>query len=46
MVQFVIFAIALYLTPSILLLALLTCREGFDDQPDEPVSDHPEFGRV
>lgn len=34
MIQPVMFAIVLYLTPSVLLLALLTCREGFDYQPD------------
>jgi hypothetical protein len=33
MIQSVIFAVMLYLTPSLLLLALLTCREGFDYQP-------------
>jgi hypothetical protein len=27
------FAIVLYLTPSLLLVAFLTCREGFDYQP-------------
>jgi hypothetical protein len=44
MVQSVIFAIVLYLTPSVLLLALLMCRDEFDYQPDEPVSGHPVFG--
>jgi hypothetical protein len=29
MYQSIIFAILLYLTPSLLLVALLTCREGF-----------------
>ena len=29
MYQSIIFAIILYLTPSLLLVALLTCREGF-----------------
>jgi hypothetical protein len=37
MVQLVIFGIALYLTPSVLLLALMMCRQGFDYQPDESV---------
>jgi hypothetical protein len=36
MVQSIIFAIVMYLTPSFLLVALLTCREGFDYQPDRP----------
>ena len=37
MFQSIIFAIILYLTPSLLLVALLTCREGFstrDQQQD------------
>jgi hypothetical protein len=33
MIQTIMFAIALYLTPSLLLVALMTCREGFDYQP-------------
>jgi hypothetical protein len=35
MVQSMIFGIVLYLTPSVLLLALLTCREEFDYRPEE-----------
>jgi hypothetical protein len=45
MVQSVIFGIVLYLTPSVLLLALLSCRKQFDFQPDELESRHPVFGR-
>jgi len=45
MVQSVIFGIVLYLTPSVLLLALLMCRKQFDFQPDELESRHPVFGR-
>ena len=33
MIQTITFAIVLYLTPSLLLVALMTCREGFDYQP-------------
>ena len=44
MVQSVIFGIVLYLTPSVLLLALLTCREEFDHWP-EAVSGHPGLSR-
>ena len=33
MIQSIMFAIVLYLTPSLLLVAFLTCREGFDYQP-------------
>ena len=45
MVQSVIFGIVLYLTPSVLLLALLTCREEFDHRPEEVVSGHPVLSR-
>jgi hypothetical protein len=45
MVQSIIFGIVLYLTPSVLLLAALTCREDFDYQPDEPVSRHTALDR-
>jgi hypothetical protein len=45
MVQSIIFAIVLYLAPSVLLLALLMCREEFDHQPNEPESGHPVLGR-
>jgi hypothetical protein len=34
MIQQVIFALILYLTPSFLLMALMMCRAGFDYQPD------------
>jgi hypothetical protein len=44
MVQSVIFGIVLYLTPSVLLLALLTCREEFDHWP-EAASGHPGLSR-
>jgi hypothetical protein len=33
MIQSIMFAAVLYLTPSLLLVALMTCREGFDYQP-------------
>jgi len=33
MIQSIMFAIVLYLTPSLLLVALMMCREGFDYQP-------------
>jgi hypothetical protein len=33
MIQSIMFAIVLYLTPSLLLVALMTCREGFGYQP-------------
>jgi hypothetical protein len=45
MVQSVIFRIALYLTPSVLLLALLSCRKQFNFQPNELESRHPVFDR-
>jgi hypothetical protein len=45
MVQSVIFGIVLYLTPSVLLLALLMCRKQFDFRPDELESDHPILDR-
>ena len=45
MVQSVIFGIVLYLTPSVLLLALLTCRKQFDFRPDELESGEPVLGR-
>jgi hypothetical protein len=30
MIQSIMFGIALYLTPSLLLVVLMTCRAGFD----------------
>ena len=45
MVQSVILGIVLYLTPSVLLLALLTCREQFDYLPDEVASEQPVSSR-
>jgi len=45
MVQSVIFGIVLYMTPSVLLLALLMCRKQFDFQPDELKWDHQVLGR-
>ena len=37
MIQSMIFGIVLYLTPSVLLLALLTCREEFDYRREEVI---------
>jgi hypothetical protein len=45
MIQSMIFGIVLYLTPSVLLLALLTCREEFDYRREEVVSGHPVLSR-
>jgi hypothetical protein len=45
MVQSMIFGIVLYLTPSVLLLALLTCREEFDYRPDRVASGQPVLSR-
>jgi hypothetical protein len=45
MVQSMIFGIVLYLTPSVLLLALLACREEFDYRPEEVVSGHAVLSR-
>ena len=45
MVQSVIFGIILYLTPSVLLLALTMCREEFDYRLHEVVLGHPVLSR-
>jgi hypothetical protein len=43
-IQFVMFGVMLYLMPSVLLLALLVCREEFDRDADGLKSDHAEVG--
>ena len=47
MVQSIFFGIVLYLTPSVLLLGLLACRESFDDprtRSDDVRQPNPERG--